>query len=170
MNMGTTLSVYAMLCRDLGRPFIFPGSAKQWECLTDMTDARLLADHVLRAATTSRAANKAFNAVDGDVSRWSWMWGRIAGWFGIEAVPFDGTLRPPERQMADDSAAYVREGSSWREAAVGPGYHGASRCSFKTRENGFSSTSASAPSGCRPSTIASMMSSASKVSRRTRLT
>ena len=108
MNMGTTLAVYATLCRELGRPFMFPGSPKQWECLTDMTDARLLADHVLWAATTPRAANEAFNVVDGDVFRWSWMWGRIAGWFGIEAEPFDGTVRPLEEQMAHDSAAWVR--------------------------------------------------------------
>ncbi len=27
MNMGTTLAVYATLCRETGRPFVFPGSA-----------------------------------------------------------------------------------------------------------------------------------------------
>ena len=43
MNMGTTLAAYATLCRELGRPFIFPGSATQWSALTDMTDARQLA-------------------------------------------------------------------------------------------------------------------------------
>ena len=40
MNMGTTLAVYATLCRETGRPFRFPGSAAQWNGLTDMTDAR----------------------------------------------------------------------------------------------------------------------------------
>ena len=45
MNMGTTLAVYATLCRETGRPFRFPGSAAQWGGLTDMTDARLLARH-----------------------------------------------------------------------------------------------------------------------------
>ena len=43
MNMGTTLAVYAALCKHTQRPFIFPGSAMQWNDLTDMTDARLLA-------------------------------------------------------------------------------------------------------------------------------
>ncbi len=94
MNMGTTLACYATLCRELGRPFLFPGSAAQWNGLTDMTDARLLARQLLWASTEPRAANEAFNVVDGDVFRWSWMWGRIAAWFGIEAVPFDGTHRP----------------------------------------------------------------------------
>lgn len=103
MNMGTTLAVYATLCRETGRPFRFPGSAAQWEGLTDMTDARLLASHLLWAATTPAARNEAFNVVNGDVFRWKWMWSRIAQWFGIEPAPFDGTVLPLEAQMADDA-------------------------------------------------------------------
>ena len=30
MNMGSTLAVYAAICRELDRPFIFPGSETQW--------------------------------------------------------------------------------------------------------------------------------------------
>ena len=101
MNMGSTLAIYATICRETGRPFLFPGSAAQWNGLTDMTDARLLARHLLWASTTPQAANQDFNIVNGDVFRWSWMWGRIAAWFGIEAVPFDGVARPLETQMAD---------------------------------------------------------------------
>ncbi|AYO82336.1 SDR family oxidoreductase [Methylobacterium brachiatum] len=107
MNMGTTLACYATLCRALNRPFTFPGSAAQWNGLTDMTDARLLARHLLWASTEPKAANEAFNVVNGDVFRWSWMWGRIADWFGIEAVPFDGTVRPLEERMAQDAPAWA---------------------------------------------------------------
>ncbi|MGU3658840.1 SDR family oxidoreductase [Methylobacterium fujisawaense] len=107
MNMGTTLACYATLCRELGRPFVFPGSAVQWNGLTDMTDARLLARQLLWASTEPKAANEAFNVVNGDVFRWSWMWGRIADWFGIEAVPFDGTHRPLEPRMAQDGPAWA---------------------------------------------------------------
>lgn len=110
MNMGTTLAVYATLCRETGRPFRFPGSAAQWNGLTDMTDARLLASHLLWAATTPAARNEAFNVVNGDVFRWSWMWGRLAQWFGIEAAGFDGTVQPLEAQMAADALL-------WREIA-----------------------------------------------------
>ena len=107
MNMGTTLAVYAALCRATGRPFRFPGSAAQWNGLTDMTDARLLARHLLWAATEPRAADEAFNVVDGDVFRWSWMWERIADWFGIAAAPFDGTLRPLAEAMAADGPIWA---------------------------------------------------------------
>ena len=64
MNMGVTLAVYATICRETGRPFLFPGSAVQWNGLTDMTDARLLARHLQWASTKPAAKNEAFN-VDG---------------------------------------------------------------------------------------------------------
>jgi nucleoside-diphosphate-sugar epimerase len=110
MNMGTTLAVYASLCRAAGRPFRFPGSAAQWNGLTDMTDARLLAQHLLWAVETPAAANQAFNVVNGDIFRWNWMWGRIAGWFGLEPAEFDGVVRPLEAQMAGDAEL-------WRDIA-----------------------------------------------------
>ncbi|TCP98711.1 nucleoside-diphosphate-sugar epimerase [Sphingomonas sp. PP-F2F-A104-K0414] len=114
MNMGTTLAVYATLCHETGRPFRFPGSAAQWNGLTDMTSATLLADHLIWAATTPEARNEAFNVVNGDVFRWSWMWGRIAEWFGIEAAPFDGKILTLEDQMKDDAGI-------WREIAAREG-------------------------------------------------
>jgi nucleoside-diphosphate-sugar epimerase len=101
MNMGVTLAVYATICRETGRPFLFPGSAAQWNGLTDMTDARLLARHLEWAATTEAARNQAFNVVNGDVFRWSWMWGRLAAWFGLQPAPFPGEGRPLEQQLAD---------------------------------------------------------------------
>jgi nucleoside-diphosphate-sugar epimerase len=111
MNMGTTLAAYATLCRETGRSFRFPGSAVQWDCLTDMTDARLLAHHLLWATTTPTARNQAFNVVNGDVFRWKWMWGRIAQWFDIAPAPFDGTLLPLDTQMAEDAPI-------WRDIAA----------------------------------------------------
>jgi nucleoside-diphosphate-sugar epimerase len=121
MNMGTTLAAYATLCREAGRPLVFPGSEAQWTGLTDMTDARQLAMHLLWAAETKAAHDEAFNVVNGDVFRWQWMWSRIAEWFGLEAAPFDGTVRPLEQQMADDAGMWraiaQREGLAEPELA-----------------------------------------------------
>lgn len=107
MNMGTTLAVYAEICKATGRPFRFPGSQMQWDALTDMTDARQLADQVIWAATTPAARNEDFNIVNGDVFRWSWMWHRIADYFGVKVEDFDGTELPLEDQMKDDSAVWA---------------------------------------------------------------
>jgi nucleoside-diphosphate-sugar epimerase len=110
MNMGTTLAVYASICKHTGRPFRFPGVEMQWNGLTDMTDANLLGRHLLWASTTPEAANQGFNVVNGDVFRWKWMWGRIAEWFDLEPAPFDGTVTPLEQQIAGDAVI-------WREIA-----------------------------------------------------
>src|SRR5882757_10612386 len=111
MNMGVTLAIYATICRETGRPFLFPGSAVQWNGLTDMTDARLLARHLEWAATTDAARNQDFNVVNGDVFRWKWMWSRIAEYLGIEAAPFDGVMRPLESRMQD-------AGTQWSDIAA----------------------------------------------------
>ena len=101
MNMGVTLAVYGAICRETGRGFHFPGSSEQWEAVTDVTDAGLLADHLVWAATTPAAANEALNIVNGDVFRWRRMWPRLADALGVEAVPFDGEPARLEQQMAD---------------------------------------------------------------------
>jgi nucleoside-diphosphate-sugar epimerase len=111
MNMGVTLAAYASLCRETGRPFYFPGSSVQWNSLTDMTDARLLARQLEWAATTLAARNEAFNVVNGDVFRWSWMWGEIARWFGLEPAPLKGEGIPLETQLADAAP-------EWKELAA----------------------------------------------------
>ncbi|HEX2528362.1 MAG TPA: SDR family oxidoreductase [Geminicoccus sp.] len=110
MNMGTTLAVYASICKETGRPFRWPGSEAQWNGLSDVTDARVLAKHLLWAATTEAAHNEAFNVVNGDVFRWRWLWKRLAGWFGVEAAGFDGNVRPLEAEMANDAPI-------WRQIA-----------------------------------------------------
>lgn len=101
MNMGVTLAAYATICHETGRPFLFPGSAMQWNGLTDMTDARLLARHLEWASTTDIARDQAFNVVNGDIFRWNWMWQRLAEWFGLEPGPFRGEGVPLEKQLAD---------------------------------------------------------------------
>jgi nucleoside-diphosphate-sugar epimerase len=111
MNLGTTLAVYATICRESGRPFQFPGSGAQWNGLSDVTDARMLARQLVWAADNDAARNEAFNIVNGDVFRWSWLWPRIADWFGVQAAGFSGTVQPLEAAMANDHAL-------WRDIAA----------------------------------------------------
>ncbi|WP_034911597.1 SDR family oxidoreductase [Erwinia sp. 9145] len=108
MNMGQTLAVYASLCKQTGQPFVFPGSKAQWEGVTDMTDARVLAQQLEWAATTPSAQNQDYNVVNGDVFRWKWMWGEIADYFGIEAAPFPDEVQSLEGRMDDASAQWQK--------------------------------------------------------------
>lgn len=111
MNLGTTLAVYASICKETGRPFQFPGSEAQWKGLSDVTDARMLARQLAWAADIDAAKNEAFNIVNGDVFRWSWLWPKLAEWFGVEAAGFNGTMQPLEAAMADDA-------DTWRQIAA----------------------------------------------------
>jgi nucleoside-diphosphate-sugar epimerase len=110
MNMGLTLAAQATLCRESGEPFVFPGSETQWNGLTDMTEAGLLAEHMIWASTTPQAANEAFNIVNGDIFRWRWMWPKLAAYFGVEWEGYKGQPRPLEESMTG------RE-NQWRELA-----------------------------------------------------
>jgi nucleoside-diphosphate-sugar epimerase len=120
MNMGVTLAVYATLCKETGQPFMFPGSAAQWNGLTDMTDARLLARHLEWASTSPAARNEDFNVVNGDVFRWQWMWSQLAQYFGIEPAPIDGETRPLEHRMqgAGEQWATIAARYQLREASI----------------------------------------------------
>ncbi len=108
MNMGVTLAVYATLCRETGEPFVFPGSHLQWNALTDVTDARLLARHLAWTAETPAAHNQAFNVVNGDIFRWRWLWPQLAAYFGVNPEgPPEGTTAPLEARMADAGPAWA---------------------------------------------------------------
>ncbi len=71
MNMGMTLAAYAAYCRETGKPFAFPGSEVQWNGVTDVTDARIFAQHLEWASTAPAARNQALHVTNGDVFRWS---------------------------------------------------------------------------------------------------
>ena len=90
MNMGVTLAVYATICRETGSRSSSPDRPQQWEGLTDVTDARVLARHLEWAGTSEAARNQAFNIVNGDIFRWNWLWPKLAADFGIEAAPYPG--------------------------------------------------------------------------------
>lgn len=102
MNMGTTLAIYASICKETGRKFIFPGSSAQWNGLSDVTDARILAKQLLWASTTEAAKNQAFNITNGDVFRWKWLWEKIADHFQIDFEGFDNEMRPLEKELQND--------------------------------------------------------------------
>jgi nucleoside-diphosphate-sugar epimerase len=114
MNMALTLGVQGAICRELGQPMVWPGSEVQWNGVTDLTDADLLADHMVWAATTPAAADEAFNVVNGDVFRWRRLWPAIAAHLGVTAEGYRDAPRPVEAQMAGTEpvwqAIVAREG------------------------------------------------------------
>ncbi|MBY4228963.1 SDR family oxidoreductase [Rhodococcus fascians] len=93
MNLATVIAVYATMCKKLGVPMRFPGKPGAFGSLLEMTDASLLAEATVWAATTPACANQAFNITNGDLFRWNDMWPRIANIFGLDtATPLPMSL------------------------------------------------------------------------------
>jgi nucleoside-diphosphate-sugar epimerase len=121
MNMGVTLAVYGTICRETGRPFVFPGSPEQYNAVTDVTDGRILARHLEWAATTPAAANQPLNIVNGDVFRWRRMWGVVARGLGVDPAPYPGHATPLETQMVDAAPTWDRLVEKYDLAPYGVG-------------------------------------------------
>jgi len=82
-NAIAVVGAYAAICRELGLPLDFPGSAAAFDAQRDLTDASLLARAMTFIAVASACRNEAFNVTNGDVVTWRGLWPTIAGYFGI---------------------------------------------------------------------------------------
>ncbi|KAI3678494.1 hypothetical protein L6452_37789 [Arctium lappa] len=91
-NFMGSLCVYGSICKYLNLPFVFGGRKECWEeQFVDASDARLVADQQIWAATNSLVQSKngqAFNSINGDGSTWKDIWGAIGEKFGA-VVPWE---------------------------------------------------------------------------------
>jgi nucleoside-diphosphate-sugar epimerase len=93
MNLAVLIATYATIAKELDVPLRFPGRPGAWTSLIEMTDAGLLAEATVWAATNPACANQAFNINNGDIFRWQDMWPVIADYFGVEtAAPLPMSL------------------------------------------------------------------------------
>lgn len=83
-NSLLTLCVYAVICKEEGVPFRYPGNRYTWEHFCDMSDARLLAEQQIWAGATEKAKNQAFNCTNGDVFAWKSIWRLFCEMFELE--------------------------------------------------------------------------------------
>lgn len=87
MNVLGSLCVYAAICKHEGTKLRFPGNRTGWEAMQDASDADLIAEHQIWAATDPNAKNEAYNCSNGDVFRWKQLWEVLAEQFGLD---YDG--------------------------------------------------------------------------------
>lgn len=106
MNQLLVLAVYGSMCKELGMPLHFPGSAGCFEALYQITDPGLLARAMEWVATQPQCANQAFNVTNGDLFRWKNLWPRLADFFGVQT----GEVRTVSlaAQMADKGPLWDR--------------------------------------------------------------
>ncbi|EPY49512.1 epimarase [Schizosaccharomyces cryophilus OY26] len=84
MNHAFTISLYALICKELKEPFYFPGNETFYKGFDDISYSRLIADFQVWAAQKPEASNERFNIVNGDIHSWSRTWPKIAQYFGVE--------------------------------------------------------------------------------------
>jgi nucleoside-diphosphate-sugar epimerase len=83
MNLPPIIGVYAAICKEIGRPFGFPGGTPwAWEA----TDTRLVANAIRWAAEAPAAAGQHFNLTNGEVFTWRDLWPAMAETLGLESA------------------------------------------------------------------------------------
>lgn len=107
MNPVAPIGAYAALCRELNRPFAFPGLS---ESLLEMVDTGLLAEAFAWAATDPAAAGQTFNITNGDVLVLAHAWPYLADRLNLS---IDG--EPPSSLSAFFAQDEVR--TAWRRLA-----------------------------------------------------
>ena len=106
MNLILVIAVYASLCKELGLPLDFPGTAGNYRAIYQCTDSWHLAKAIAWLATTPGCANQPFNVTNGDFIRWENLWPQFADYFGLECGRVR-TLRL-EQAMADKAPVWQR--------------------------------------------------------------
>ncbi len=88
MNLPPIIGAYAAICKELGRPFAFPGGASwAWEAV----DTNLVADALFWGAEAENAKGETFNLTNGEVFMWRDMWPAMAEALGVEVGPDNPT-------------------------------------------------------------------------------
>ncbi|KAK4185736.1 Iridoid synthase [Podospora australis] len=87
MNLAEGLGIYAAVSKELGENLTFPGSETFYNKFDSFTSSKLHAEFCEWAVTEPKAANQAFNVVNGDVQSWQDMWPRLAQRFGMKVEP-----------------------------------------------------------------------------------
>ncbi|GLJ07374.1 hypothetical protein SUGI_0065550 [Cryptomeria japonica] len=125
-NVVGSLCVYASVCKALHLPFLFPGTRVCWEEPTiDFSDAMLIAEQHLWAATEASAHYNVFNVINGDAqsATWKHLWPVLAHKFELQLPEDDGNLVDESMSLVD---AMSDKGPVWDHIAKTNSLHCAS--------------------------------------------
>ncbi|KAF2144737.1 uncharacterized protein K452DRAFT_325221 [Aplosporella prunicola CBS 121167] len=112
MNLATSVGLYAAVSKELGHSLAFPGSARFYTGFDCFTHSRLHAQFCAWAALEPRAANQAFNVVNGDTESWQNLWPKLARRYGLTVAPDQFSRKSPDASsmpLAEKPPVSVRE-------------------------------------------------------------
>lgn len=87
MNFALAIAIYAVVTKELGQDLVFPGAPAFYTKFDSFTSSKLHAEFCAWAALEPRAANEAFNVVNGDTESWQNLWPKVALRFGLKIRP-----------------------------------------------------------------------------------
>lgn len=90
MNLATAIALYALVAKELdtsSNGLTFPGSPAFYTKFDCFTSSKLHAQFCAWAALEPRAANEAFNVVNGDAESWQNLWPKVANYFDSKVKP-----------------------------------------------------------------------------------
>jgi nucleoside-diphosphate-sugar epimerase len=89
MNLSSALALYVLVSKEMSGSggIEFPGSPAFYTKFDSFTNAKLHAEFCAWAALEPRAANQAFNVVNGDVESWQNLWPKVTKYFGTSVKP-----------------------------------------------------------------------------------
>jgi nucleoside-diphosphate-sugar epimerase len=85
MNLALSIALYAIVSKEMDKSdegLVFPGSPNFYCKFDCFTSAKLHAEFCAWAATAPKAANQAFNVVNGDAETWANLWPKVTAYFG----------------------------------------------------------------------------------------
>ncbi|MBD1998264.1 hypothetical protein H6G00_16785 [Leptolyngbya sp. FACHB-541] len=124
-NLPLLIAVYAVISKELGLPLRFPGTQAAYNALVQVTDADLLAEAMTWAATSSEAADEAFNLTNGDAFRWATLWPQFAKFFNMEyaspqAIPLAEFMADKQPLWEKIAQKYGLQAYSLKDLAIWP--------------------------------------------------
>lgn len=86
MNLSLAIALYTLVSKELNpdQGVTFPGSPTFYTRFDCFTSSKLHAEFCAWAALEPRAANQAFNVVNGDAETWQSLWPRVAEYLGAK--------------------------------------------------------------------------------------
>ncbi|KAF1950283.1 NAD dependent epimerase/dehydratase family protein [Byssothecium circinans] len=103
MNLSLALALYAVVTKELGQDLVFPGSPAFYAKFDCFTESKLHAQFCAWAALEPRAANQAFNVVNGDMESWQNLWPKVAKYFGLGIKPDQFSSSTIEKENSSEA-------------------------------------------------------------------
>ncbi|GME64624.1 uncharacterized protein K452DRAFT_275951 [Neofusicoccum parvum] len=107
MSQALTVAIYLLVCREMGEPGAFPGSAFIYDNFDDCSYAPSLADMTVWATTQSQCANEDFVHCNGDVYMFRHFWPYLGAYFGMEIPESSFPKSGDERKRVGQHASEI---------------------------------------------------------------